>query len=110
MPRLVQARTIFAKHRSAIRTSDAIRLGIHPRTVVLANLEVTDKLGVAFLPSIPMFASVGGAGGGPGCRRSRICWRRIVDQHSGAGCRYLGEDRAQIAHSADAAARHAEAG
>ena len=32
--------------------------------VVLANLEVADKLGVAFLPSIPLFASVGGAGGG----------------------------------------------
>lgn len=30
---LVQARTIFAKHRSPIRTSDAIRLGIHPRTL-----------------------------------------------------------------------------
>jgi hypothetical protein len=33
-------------------------------SVVLANLEVADKLGVAFLPSIPLFASVGGAGGG----------------------------------------------
>jgi len=32
--------------------------------VVLANLEVADKLAVAFLPSIPLFASVGGAGGG----------------------------------------------
>ena len=33
-------------------------------TVVLANLEVADKVRVAFLPSIPLFASVGGAGGG----------------------------------------------
>jgi hypothetical protein len=33
-------------------------------TVVLANLEGADKLGVAFLCSIPLFASVGGAGGG----------------------------------------------
>jgi len=32
--------------------------------VVLANSEVADKLGVAFLPSIPLFASVAGAGGG----------------------------------------------
>jgi hypothetical protein len=32
--------------------------------MVLANLEVADKLGVAFLPSIPSFASVGCAGGG----------------------------------------------
>jgi hypothetical protein len=35
-----------------------------PATVVLANLEVADKLGVVFLPSIPMFGAVGGAGGG----------------------------------------------
>ena len=33
-------------------------------TVVLANLEVADKLGGASLPSIPLLASVGGAGGG----------------------------------------------
>jgi hypothetical protein len=32
--------------------------------VVLANLEVADKLGVAFLLSIPMFAFFGRAGGG----------------------------------------------
>ena len=32
--------------------------------VVPANPEVADKLGVAFLPSIPLFASVGDAGGG----------------------------------------------
>ena len=32
--------------------------------VVLANPEVADKLGVAFLPSIPLLASVAGAGGG----------------------------------------------
>jgi hypothetical protein len=38
--------------------------GLSGSTVVLANLEVADKLGVAFLPSIPLFASVGGAGGG----------------------------------------------
>ena len=36
------------------------------RTVIVvpANPEVADKLGVAFLPSIPLFASVGDAGGG----------------------------------------------
>jgi len=33
-------------------------------TVVLANPEVADKLGVVLHPSIPLFASVGGAGGG----------------------------------------------
>jgi len=33
-------------------------------TVVLANPEVADNLGVALHPSIPLFASVGGAGGG----------------------------------------------
>jgi len=32
--------------------------------VVLANSEVADNLGVALLPSIPLFASVAGAGGG----------------------------------------------
>jgi len=32
--------------------------------VVLANSEVADNLGVALLPSIPLFASVGGAGVG----------------------------------------------
>jgi hypothetical protein len=32
--------------------------------VVLANPEVADKLRVAFLPAIPLFASVAGAGGG----------------------------------------------
>ena len=32
--------------------------------VVLANLEVADKLGVAFLHSIPMFAFPGCTGGG----------------------------------------------
>ena len=32
--------------------------------VVLANPEVVDKLGGAFLPAIPLFASVAGAGGG----------------------------------------------
>ena len=30
---LAQARSIFAKHRSPLRTSDAMRLGIHPRTL-----------------------------------------------------------------------------
>jgi hypothetical protein len=38
--------------------------GVSGATLVLANLEVADKLGVAFLPSIPLVASVGGAGGG----------------------------------------------
>ena len=37
MPQLVsalaQARSIFAKHRGPLRTSDALRLGIHPRTL-----------------------------------------------------------------------------
>jgi hypothetical protein len=32
--------------------------------VVLANLEVADKLGVAFFLSIPMFAFLGCIGGG----------------------------------------------
>jgi hypothetical protein len=31
---------------------------------ILASFEVADKLAVAFLPAIPLFASVGGAGGG----------------------------------------------
>ena len=42
----------------------AAEYGSTSGTVVLANLEVADKLGVAFLPSIPFFASVGGAGVG----------------------------------------------
>ena len=33
-------------------------------TVVLANPEVADKVRVSFLPSIPLFAFLGGAGGG----------------------------------------------
>ena len=36
----------------------------YDQIVVLANLEVADKMGVASLLSIPLFASVGGAGGG----------------------------------------------
>ncbi len=32
--------------------------------VILANPEVAGQLGVAFLPSIPLLASVAGAGGG----------------------------------------------
>jgi predicted transcriptional regulator of viral defense system len=30
---LTQARAVFAKHRGAIRTAEALRLGIHPRTL-----------------------------------------------------------------------------
>ena len=30
---LTQARAVFAKHRGALRTSEALRLGIHPRTL-----------------------------------------------------------------------------
>ncbi len=44
--------------------SDSSLRGYSPPSVVLANPEVADKLGVAFLPSIPLFASVGGDGGG----------------------------------------------
>ena len=42
----------------------APKVALRRLTVVLANLEVADKLRVASLPSIPLFASVGGAGGG----------------------------------------------
>jgi hypothetical protein len=38
--------------------------GVSGATVVLANFEVADKLGVASLLSIPMSAFVGCAGGG----------------------------------------------
>ena len=30
---LVKARQVFAKHKGMLRTSDAIRLGVHPRTL-----------------------------------------------------------------------------
>ena len=30
---LVKARHVFTKHKGMLRTSDAIRLGVHPRTL-----------------------------------------------------------------------------
>lgn len=50
------------EHRAAQKQSHrGVAIVVVP--VVLANLEVADRLGVAFLPSLSLFAFVGGAGG-----------------------------------------------
>ena len=50
--------------RDANREGSCVGLVGRCRTVILANLEVADKLQVAFLLSIPMVALLGCVGGG----------------------------------------------
>jgi len=61
---------LFSRHPVLILIASSAVLGADSRhqaqfqSVVLANPEVADKVRFALLPSIPLFASVGGAGGG----------------------------------------------